>query len=632
MIENLESQGLDQDTNQQKEVKTTSDSVEAHYGHDEEAHVLNKSEKAEDDNEHHDDDLHIDKKSIEELVEMLKDIMQNNIQKSANTIKQIKSRFQELMDEKKTIAFEKFKEEGGIQEDFEYTYLKIENELRSAIKEANDKLKNLRLKKEQDEQKNLSMKIDLIDDIKRLIQDGDISQVQKSFKEIQEKWNSIGHVPKEKAEDLWNSYKHNVNMYYDALSIHRDLFKMELEKNLESKELIVQKVENLLKMDSIKKSMESLQQLHKEWRETGPIPKQKSDEIWERLKSASDAVYKRSEEYYEKLKEQRKNNLEEKKKLLSELEEWASKEYKSMKEFSEAQKVLETIEQKWRAIGRVPESVSDEIWGQFRQARKTLLNKRQHLWDDLKGAWKENLSKKMNLIEKAEELANSTDWKNTPAKFKKLQEEWKKVGAVQRDKSDAIWNRFRAAADVFFQAKEEQAKNAPIQEKENLSKKLDIIAEIEAFQPVENVQENIQAMDVFMKSFKSAGFVPFSDKVSVENAFEKAVASFWAKLNLDPADKNKIILQSSIDALLASTNPFDALKTERSALRLRIEKIRQELSQLESNLTFFANSKNAEQVMKPYQDKIEKFKTELSQLELKQQMVRKAIKPFEEQK
>src|SRR5690606_33968665 len=244
-------------------------------------------------------------------------------------------------------------------------------------------------------------------------------------------------------------------MYYDALSIHRDLFKMELEKNLETKEQIVQKVENLLKMDSIKKSMEYLQKFHKEWRETGPIPKNKSEELWERFKKATEAVYKRSDEHFEKLKNQRKQNLEAKKKLLEEIEEWAAKEYKGMKEFSEAQKVLDSVEQRWRAIGRVPESVSEEIWAQFRAARKTLLSKRQHLWDELKSTWKENLAKKMALIEKAEELANSTDWKNTPAKFKKLQEEWKKIGAVQRDKSDAIWNRFRAAADTFFNAKEE---------------------------------------------------------------------------------------------------------------------------------------------------------------------------------
>lgn len=631
MTENLENQELNSIPTENQNVNSTPDNVEAHYGHDEESTVLNTSTSQED-HEHTDEDLHIDQKSVEELYDILKDIIQNNLQKSAGIVKQIKLRFHELMNEKEANLLEKFLEEGGVKEEFEVAYTKVENDLRSAIKEANDKLKQLRLKKEQDEQKNLSMKIDLIDDIKRLIEDGDISQVQSKFKEIQEKWNSIGHVPREKAEDLWNSYKHTVNMYYDALSIHRDLFKMELEKNLEIKEQIVQKVENLMKMDSIKKSTEYLQQFHKEWRETGPIPKSKSDELWERFKKATEAVYKRSDEHYEKLKNQRKHNLEEKKKLLTEIEEWAAKEYRGMKDFSEAQKVLENIEQKWRAIGRVPESVSDEIWAQFRSARKTLLNKRQHLWDDLKTTWKDNLAKKMALIEKAEELAQSTDWKNTPAKFKKLQEDWKKVGAVQRDKSDAIWNRFRAAADAFFHAKEENAKNVPIQEKENLEKKRAIIAEVESYQPTEDIQANISAIDAFMKKYKSAGFVPMNEKNAVDQAFDAAIQGIWAKLNMDPSEKDKFIIQSSIDALLASSNPFDALKTERNALRTRIEKIRSEVSQLESNLTFFNSSKNAEQLKKPYIDKIERFRNELSNLETKLQLVRKAIKPFEEKK
>lgn len=631
MIENLENQELNPTPTENQDVKSTAEAVEAHYGHEEENKVLNAT-SSEDEHEHHDEDFHIDQKSVEELYELVKDIIQNSLHKSAGLIKQIKSRFHELMREKEANAFEKFLEDGGVKEDFEFTYSKIENDLRLAIKEANDKLKQLRLKKEQEEQKNLSMKIDLIDDIKRLIEDGDISHVQTKFKEIQEKWNSIGHVPREKAEDLWNKYKHAVNMYYDALSIHRDLFKMELEKNLETKEQIVQKVENLLKMDSIKKSMEYLQKFHKEWRETGPIPKNKSEELWERFKKATEAVYKRSDEHFEKLKKQRKQNLEAKKKLLEEIEEWAAKEYKGMKEFSEAQKVLDSVEQRWRAIGRVPESVSEEIWAQFRAARKTLLSKRQHLWDELKSTWKENLAKKMALIEKAEELANSTDWKNTPAKFKKLQEEWKKIGAVQRDKSDAIWNRFRAAADTFFNAKEEAAKNIPIQEKENLEKKRAIIAEVEAYQPVEDIQANITAIDAFMKKFKSAGFVPMNEKQAVDQAFDAAIQGIWAKLNMDPSEKEKFIIQSAIDALLASSNPFEALKTERNNLRTRIEKIRGEVSQLESNLTFFNNSKNAEQLKKPYIDKIERFKKELTHLDTKLQLVRKAIKPFEEKK
>lgn len=630
MTENIDPKELDPTSGQT--VQDNAEPFEADFGHEEESAVLENSADTTDDVEHSEEELNLDRASVEELYQMLKETLQGDLLKSSKILKAIKIRYQEIIKDKETELKAKFLEEGGLIDDFEYSLSKLELELKAGIKDAFDRWKQLKLKREQDEQKNLSMKSDLIDDIKKLIEEGDISQVQTKFKEIQEKWNAIGQVPREKAQDLYNSYRHGVKMYYDALSIHRDLFRMELEKNLEKKEQIVYKVEHLLQLESIKKSLEYLQDLHKEWREIGPIPKSKSDELWNRFKLATNAVYQKRDAYFEKMHQQRKVNFEAKSALLEELEVWSAKEYSGMKEFSEAQKAMEDIDLRWRAIGRVPESQSEALWNAYRHARKNLMQKRQHLWDEMKQNWTQNLAKKMALIEKAEALSTSNDWKTTPLKFKKLQEEWKKIGAVQRDKSEQVWERFRAAADSFFRSKEEHFKQIPAQEQENLEKKNSLIAQIEAYVPQESLQDNISAMDAFAKAYRSIGFVPIAEKNQVEKAYEAACNAFWAKLNIDPAEKERLVMQNSIEALAQGHQPLDALKNERMGLRNRMEKLRQESMQLEGNLSFFGKSKNAEGLKKPYLDKIEKNKAELQQLEMKLQLLNKAMKSFEDKK
>jgi len=611
------------------------DTIEVSFGHEDE-HALIQSPVTghEEEEEHADEEFHAEKLDLRELFEAFKRmIADGSILRSRKNFKNIRTRFQELVHDREHAALEQFLADGGEKDDFGFQLSREEKEFKEKLRDTEDHFSDAKRRREQEQTENYLKKQDVIQELKNLItNEQNIGLVQDKFRELQERWNHIGPVPQSKADDIWKTYRFHVDNYYQALSIHRDLFKVELQKNLAEKERIVKGVESLLKLESIKKSLEFLQSYHKQWREIGPIPKAKSEDLWQRFKQATEAVYKRRDEFFDKLNEQRKQNLEAKTKLVEELETWAQREFPSMKDFNEAQKALDKIEQQWKAIGRVPENVSDAIWEQFRDARRRLVSKRQSLWSELKNNWNANLEKKMKLVEKAEELAKSTDWKNTPARFKSLQEDWKKIGAVQREKSDEVWNRFRAAADTFFNARDEHQKNIPNQELENLGKKKAVLEQIKAYQHTEDIQESFRAMEEFRSAYKAIGFVPFKEKQNIEKAFEEASNEFFAKINVDPAEKDKIIYKGLIDTMLASANPYDALKNERTQLRTRIEKLRQEVSQLESNLTFFGNSKNADALKKPYEEKIEKNKQMLAELDMKLIQVRVAIRPFEEKK
>lgn len=617
------------------EMQSEDDNLEVSFGHEDEHSLIQPPTAAHDEEEEHaDEEFHAEKLDFEELYTALRNmIADSSILKSRATFRNIRTRFQELIHDREQAALEQFLADGGNRDDFAFQLSREEKECKDKLREVEEQFGDIKRRREQEQTENYLKKQDVIQELKNLItNEQNIGLVQDKFRELQERWNQIGAVPQSKADDIWKTYRFHVDNYYQALSIHRDLFKVELQKNLAEKERIVKGVEGLLKLESIKKSLEFLQSYHKQWREIGPIPKAKSEELWQSFKQATEAVYKRRDEFFDKLNEQRRQNLESKTRLVEELEEWAKKEFPSMKDFNEAQKALDKIEQQWKAIGRVPESVSDAIWERFREARRQLVSKRQSLWHELKNNWNVNLERKMKLVEKAEELAASTEWKTTPARFKALQEEWKKIGAVQRDKSDEVWNRFRAAADAFFNAKEEHQKNVPNQELENLEKKKALLEEIKAYAHSEDMQESFRAMEEFRNTWRSIGFVPFKEKQNIEKAFEEASAEFFARINIDPAEKDKIIYKAMIDTMLASQNPYEALKNERTQLRTRIEKLRQEVSQLESNLTFFGNSKNADALKKPYEEKIERNRNTLADLDMKLIQVRVAIRPFEEKK
>ncbi len=601
------------------------------FGHETEALTTPETEEKEEEKEE-EEEFFPDEMSLEALSEAFFNRYESGeIFKSNPAFRKIKERFQTLFDELKAKAREEYLSNGGEADFFEFKPAEEIEKFRRKLDEVSQKFKELKLKKEKELAENVLKKKDIIHDLTQLIEnESDISKANEKFRELQERWKSVGPVPQLQFDDLNQSYRLRLNQFYQSLQIHKELFRMELTKNLEQKERIAKGVESLLKMASMNKALEFLHDFHKQWRETGPVPRAKNEELWQRFKAASDAVYRRRDEHVARLNEERKKNLETKTALCEEMEQIAAAEYANIRDIREADKKISDLDKRWRATGRVPKEFNDSIWERFRQARKEYGTKRNGLMAEADAEFKKNLNDKTALCEKAEALSDSTDWKNTTKAFVQLQEDWKKTGPVSREMSDKIWKRFRAAADKFFTRKEEHFKAIPDQEASNLAAKREVIKRMGEYAHSDNLEESFAAMDAFRKEFFAVGNVPFKQKSTVENEFDEAAKAFFAKINIDPSERARIEFRNKVSAILESPDGTEQLRKERGAIRSRMEKLQEEVNQLENNIRFFGNSKNADALIKPYQDKIDRAKAEIKELEDKQIQLKKVAKQLED--
>jgi hypothetical protein len=549
---------------------------------------------------------------------------------SRANFRKIQDRFQTLMEDLKNQAFERYMAEGGEKDYFEFKPGELAEKLRAKLDEIGKRFVELRRKKEQELQENFLRKQDIIQELKQLIEnESDINKAHNVFRELQERWKNTGQVIPQKARELNNNYRHWVNMFYRSLQMNRELFALELKKNLEIKERIAEGAESLQKMSNINKALEFLRDYQKQWRETGPVPRAENEALWQRFKKASDAVILRRDVHIRQLNEERAKNLEIKTGLCEEMESIAAGDYPTMKDFREAEKKVTDLDKRWRATGRVADEFNESIWQRFREARKAFNARRTALIQQSESVFKKNLAEKEALCEKAEAIMDSTDWKNTTRAFLKLQEDWKKTGPVAREVSEKIWKRFRAAADHFFNRKEEYLKAIPEQEKQNLEAKRAVIEKIKAYEHTADVSESFAAMDAFRKEFNAIGFVPIKEKTALDKEMDDAVKAFFAKIDVDPAEKNRIEFKARIDALVAAPDAKVQIRKERTAIRSKMEKLLEELNQLENNIRFFGNSKNAEEVTKPYREKAERLKEDIRQLEDRQNQLKRAEKQLE---
>lgn len=570
--------------------------------------------------------------TLQEMGDRLKDALKNDLVKSfRKNFLNIKARVKEIYDEEKQKAFDVFVEEGGKPENFHFTAEKALQDVRDIINKFGDKLAEIRKKEEQIMQANLLAKQDVVDELRRLISDEtDIKKAFERFNELKAKWSSIGNVPLQHAENLWKNYKHLTDSFYDFVQFQKDIYEIELKKNLEIKQALIERVQALENEPSINKSIEDLRTIQKEWREAGPVPKEVNNEIFETFKAAVDRIYHRREEFVKAKDEERAANLAAKTLICEQLEAFnEAHEVSSLAEWKKLEEDVQKFEDNWRKIGRAAQPQNDQIWERFKNARKAFHKKRYAILDQQNEVFKKNYAAKVALCEKAEAMQNSTDWKKTSQDLIHLQNEWKKIGPVSRKHSDAIWARFRAACDTFFHAKENHFSSQTEQEVENAKTKQALVEKINAYVPSEDAEESLQQIKTFQQEWNSIGFVPMKEKKSLDAAFEKAINAIFEKLNIDPEKKHRIEYKVKIDTMLAAGNALSALKDERSFIGNKIRKIQEEVVQIENNLGFFGHSKGADSVKKQYEDKINRLRSEIEQLEDKRNMIKNAIKSLE---
>ena len=457
--------------------------------------------------------------------------------------------------------------------------------------------------REQDAHKaeNLEIKKGIVEELKNLVDSQeDVSALFPAFRALQDRWRATGPVPATDFRDLNNNYQFNVERFYDKVKISHELRDLDFQKNLEAKEKFCEAAEKLAGNENVIAAFAELQKLHEQWKEFGPVAKEFRESIWARFQAATSVINKKYQAHFEEQKEKQKENLEAKTALCEELEAIVAREITTGAQWSAASKEVMALQEKWRGIGFATRKDNQKIYDRFRAGCDTFFARKKEFYGQFKDEMEVNLAKKEELIQKADALKDSTEWKKTTEAFIELQKQWKEIGAVSRKKSDALWKRFRAACDTFFEARDKNAGEVGGSNYyANLKAKRVLIEEIKDFTPSEDEAANQEAAAKFAADWQAAGFVPMKEKDAVNAAYAEAMKDkfpFWRSGGARPAR--------------AEAKP----SSKKDQLVRKYNALQQEIETYENNIGFFANSRNSEEIIKQMRKKIEKSKEDLAAL------------------
>lgn len=475
---------------------------------------------------------------------------------------------------------------------------------------------------EAQKQKNLESKNQIIEGLRNLIEtESNLKTLNDKFKELQEQWKNIGPVPQNESTNLWQNYHFYVEKFFDIIRLNKEAREMDYKKNLERKLELCEKAESLLLVDSINQSFKDLQSLHEQWKEIGPVPEDKKEEVWERFKAASDQINARRKEFYDKLFAEEQNNYNAKVVLCEQAEELVSHSSEAVKEYNEVSDKLTELLNIWKTLGPAPGKLNDEIWNRFKSTLDKFFTQKKEYFQQIKDTQMQNYNQKLNLAIQAEGIASRTDWKQATAEMLNLQSEWKTIGATPRKYSDQIWKRFRAACDKFFEAKSNYFNNIQEIEAENLRKKEELIQKILTHEFSDDRNANMEALKEYQNEWIAIGFVPKKEKDRIYTEYREALNKRFADLKISAEDMRHNRFRNKIDNILNNPNAEKMIDKEKNFLKNKLTQLKEDISLWENNLGFFSNSKNAEIITAEFRKKIEAAKEEIKDLEYKIKMM-----------
>jgi hypothetical protein len=476
---------------------------------------------------------------------------------------------------------------------------------------------------EKQKEANLAIKRELIERLKNIIQNEEnLQRAFTAFHEIQETWRNTGNVPFNEAQDLQLSYRHLTDKFYEYIKINRELQDLDWKKNLELKIGLCVEAEALIYEPSVKTALDKLAMLQTKWHEIGPVHRDHRAEIIERFKRAADAVYARRKEQIEKLKAQQEQNAALKKEICEDAEKIEIPENASLNDWKKISETLDHLWERWKKTGRAEKNLNEELWQRFRKAIDVIYKSRRQFFEQRKKEFQANLQKKNDICNRAEALVNSPDWKMAAAELRKLNEEWKKVGFVPGKQADKIWERFRKANLAVYEMKKRHFAEVDSAYEANLEKKLELISRIENFQLTGERKTDFEALKNFQHEWSSIGMVPIAKKNETYQRYKNAIDLLFDKMKLSEAERIELRFKDRIEHLRSSPDGKQKIREEERLLQHKISNISNELHTLENNLGFFAKSKNAEQIKKDFEEKINKAKNELTRLRMQLNLIR----------
>ena len=503
-----------------------------------------------------------------------------------------------------------------------------QDELEEAFKQAMAIVKGRRneanAELEKQKELNLQIKISIIEELKELLESPeDANKNYTEFKKLQQQWNETRLVPPNKINELWKSYQVCVEKFYDLLKLNNEFREYDFKKNLELKQHLCEAAEKLTEEPDAVSAFHQLQKLHQEYRETGPVAKELRDEIWSRFKAASTIINRRHQQHFEALKEVEQQNLDQKTVICEIIEAIDYAELTTFTAWDNRTQEILALQAKWKTIGFAPQKMNVKIFERFRRACDDFFAKKTEFFKSLKDGMTDNLEKKRQLCERAEALKDSTDWKATADELIKLQKEWKAVGPVVKKHSDAIWKRFVAACDYFFEQKAKATTSQRSIEHDNLAKKRDVIAQLETLCSADESDETVQQVRALMKEWNAIGHVPFKEKDKLYKAYRALVDQLFDRFNMQASSKKLTNYKSSITNIQAGG--AQALYREREKLVRSCDTLKAELQTYENNLGFLTtSSKKGSSLLTELNRKVEKLKADI-------ELVKQKISVIDEQ-
>ncbi len=555
-------------------------------------------------------------KSKAEILERLKEIVGNKENPTKEELDNLKTTFYKIHITERDAKQKEYLDAGGDPEKYVMVPDEDEEVFKAQMSVVKERRAKLFLEQESEKQGNLQKKIDIIERIKAMVTSPDeANKSYPEFKELQQKWKEIRTVPAEKANELWRNYQLYVEQYYDLLNLNREAREYDFKKNLEIKQRLCEAAEKLAKEQDVISAFHQLQELHQQYRETGPVSKELREETWNRFKAASTAINKNHQKHFEDLRAKEEDNLEKKTKLCEQLEEIVKAENNSEGDWDKHTKEIIGLQAEWKKIGFAPQKMNVKIFERFRAACDEFFGNKAEHFKEIKQHFNENAEKKQKLIEEAESLKDSTDWKAITDKFIALQKDWKNIGPVPKKLGDELWTKFLAACNKFFEARNAANAGTRNEEHSNLSKKKDIISELKtlAEEVSDNVQDKVQKL---VEEYNNIGHVPYKDKDKLYKEYHDILDKLYKDLHISIAKKRIDNFRNNLRNV--ARNGEDAIDNERGRLMRRYESLKQEIITYENNLGFLSvSSKKGNSLIDEMNHKVQKLKDDVELIKQK---------------
>ncbi len=558
-----------------------------------------------------------------QLVEVLQNLAQQPVNEVKEDVVRVRVAFAAIRKEELAKEKEAFIAKGNEEAAFAPAADELEEQFKSLYSEIKEKRAAYNAAQDALKAENLAKKREIISKINEIAEDADnVNRQYSTVQQLQQDFKAIGEVPSENDTEVWKAYQVAVERFYDLLKMNKELRDYDFKKNLEQKQALCAEAEALDEEADIVDAFKKLQQLHTSWREIGPVSKEIREELWTRFKNASAVINKKYQSFFEERKANEKKNAEGKEALCVKIEAISTDNLKTYAAWDEATKAIIGLQEEWKKLGFASRKMNTELFARFRKSCDEFFAKKAEFFKRMKDELAANLAKKIELCEKAEALKDSTEWKKTTDALIALQKEWKTVGPVVKKHSDAVWKRFIAACDAFFEEKKKQNVNVHSVEHENLKQKKDIIAQINSILENKETEDAPNKVRELMKKWQEVGHVPYKEKDKVYAEYKAAIDKAFEQLDMKAKKARMANFANSINQMSDTGKVYH----ERERLVRAYEMKSQELKTYENNLGFFnAQSKSGNSLVKEMERKIANIKEEIAMLEQKIKLIDEKI-------